>query len=171
MDFDQEIAEHLRQLRDLDAQVRSSAAGWLGALGSEGTPAIAPLYEACRDENMYVRGEALHSLVEITQALPNADAWPLLVAGVPTLTALLDDPWLDVRCSAMSMLGEIANVKEIGPAAGPALQRLRALLAEEKPTLTEHPEGWDLETEVRILRESAAEAIAAIAERGLDAAP
>jgi hypothetical protein len=118
VDSDQEIAEHLRQLRDPYAKNRSSAPGWLGALGSEGTPAIAPLYEACRDENIYVRGEALHSLLEIARALPDAGAWPLLIAGVPTLTALLDDPWLDVRCSAMSMLMEIANVKDIGPAAG-----------------------------------------------------
>jgi hypothetical protein len=41
---------------------------------------------------LYVRGEALNSLVEITQALRDASAWPQLVAGVPTLTALLDDP-------------------------------------------------------------------------------
>jgi hypothetical protein len=71
----------------------------------------------------------------------------------------------------MSMLREIANVKDIGPAAGPALQRLRALLAEEKPTSTEHPEDWDFETEVRILRESAAEAIEALAETGSAGTP
>jgi hypothetical protein len=171
MDVDEEIAEHLHELRDPDAEIRASAAGCLGALGLEGTPAIAPLYEACRDENMYVRGEALHSLVEITQALPDAGAWPLLVAGVPTLTALLDDPWLDVRCSAMTMLREIANVREIGPAVGPALQRLRALLIEDKPTLTEHPEGWDLEAEIRILRESAVETIDAIGETGSNVTP
>src|SRR5262249_47478556 len=88
-----ELDEFLPQLRNPDPDVRSSAAGALGAPGSDGVPAIAALYEACRDENMYVRGEALHSLVEITRGLPDAAAWPLLVAGVPTLTALLDDPW------------------------------------------------------------------------------
>jgi hypothetical protein len=71
----------------------------------------------------------------------------------------------------MSLLTEIANMKDIGPKSGPALRRMRALLTEEKPTLTEHPEGWDAETERRILRESAAEAIEAIAGTGSDSAP
>jgi hypothetical protein len=54
-------------------------------------------------------------------------------------------------------------LKEIGPAAAPALPRLQALLSNDIPGLTEHPERWGLETEVRLVRESAAEAIEAIA--------
>jgi hypothetical protein len=154
-----ELDELLPLLRNPDPEVRSNAAGALGALGPDGVPAIAPLFEACRDENMYVRGEAVHSLWEIAGSFWNdkeSVAWQLLTAGVPTLIALLDDPWWSVRCSAMSVL------KEIGPAARPALPRLRALLTDENPGLTAHPEGWDSETEIRLLRESAAEAIGAI---------
>jgi HEAT repeat protein len=107
--------------------VRSNAAGALGALGPDGVPAIVPLFEACRDENMYVRGEAVHSLWEIAGSFCNSKesaGWRLLVAGLPTLIERLDDPWWDVRCSAMSVL------KQLGPAAKPALPRLQALLTE-----------------------------------------
>src|SRR5262245_7160222 len=172
MDFDQELAEHLRQLRDPDPKVRSGAAGWLGALSTEGTPAIAPLYEACQDENMHVRGEATYALVEIAKFLDDDTGWELLIAGVPTLIALLDDPWLDVRCSAMSLLEELSGgPTSLGPATRAALPRLRALLTEENPTLTEHPERWSLEAEIGILRKSAAEAIEAIEETESEATP
>jgi HEAT repeat protein len=151
-----EVDDLLRELRNPDPKVRSAAAGALGALGADGIPAIEPLYEVCSDPNMYVRGEALHSLWEIACASSDADAWPLLVAGVPTLIALLDDPWWSVRCSAMTLLAEI------GPEAEAALPRLRALLTNEPPGLTEHPEGWGLETAIRLVREGATEAIEAI---------
>lgn len=156
-----ELDELLPQLRDPDPDQRISAAGALGALGADGIPAIASLFEACRDEDMYVRGEAAHSLWEIVGAFWNdkeSAAWPLFQAGVPILVALLDDPWWSVRCSAMSVL------KKLGPAAAVALPRLRMLLTEETPNLMEHPEGWGSETELRLLRENATEAIAAIAE-------
>ena len=154
-----EFDELLPALHDSDPRVRSSAAGALGALGRDGIPAISPLYEACRDADMYVRGEALHSLCEIAGSFWNdkqAAAWPLLESGVPTLIALLDDPWWSARCSAMSVL------KELGSAATTALPRLRKLLTDDKPNLTAHPEEWGLETEIRLLRESATEAIEAI---------
>jgi HEAT repeat protein len=155
-----ELDDLLPQLRDKDPDVRSSAAGALGALGPDGIPAITPLYEACRDKDMHVRGEAVHSLWEIAGSFSNnnADAWPLLVAGVPTLISLLDDPWWDVRCSAMSVL------KQMGSAAGPALPRLRALLTDDNLNFTEYPESWGLEAVIRIVRESATKAIEAITE-------
>ena len=154
-----ELDEFLPQLRDSDPEVRSFAAGALGALGSDGIPTITPLYEACQDIDMYVRGEALHSLWEIAGSCwdeKSAAAWPLLEAGIPTLIALLDDPWWSARCSAMTLL------KELGSAAAPALPSLQALLTEEISNLTAHPEEWGLETEIRLIRESATGAIEAI---------
>ncbi len=157
-----ELAELIPQLRDPDPDVRNSAAGALGALGADGIPAITPLYEACRDTDMYARGESLHSLWEIASCLSeDDDAWSLLIAGVPTLIELLDDPWWSVRCSAMTLLGKI------GPVAAPALPRLRALLTgDEAPTLTAHPEGWGSDTEIRLIRETAVNAIRVIANDG-----
>jgi hypothetical protein len=117
---------------------------------------------------MYVRGEAVHALWEIAGSFRKkreSAAWSLLVAGVPTLIALLDDPWCDVRCSAMSLL------KELGSAAKSALPRLRGFLTDEKPSVTEHPEGWGLETEIHLMKEGAQQAIAGITGTGSDATP
>ena len=126
-----ELDELLPALRDTDADVRANAAGALGALGADGVPAIAPLFAACRDVNHHVRGEAAHSLWEIAGSLYDQESagWPSLTAGLPTLISLLDDPSWDVRCCAMSVL------QRLGPAAEPALPRLRQLLTGEMPGL------------------------------------
>lgn len=121
------IDESIRQLRDPDPDVRCEAAGTLGAFGRDGVSAIAPLFEACRDEDRYVRGEAAHSLWELAcscvGAVPGAESH--FAAGLSTLIELLDDPESDVRCSALAVL------TALGPLASPALPRALALLVIE----------------------------------------
>jgi HEAT repeat protein len=129
MTDDELIADLLQQLQAADPEVRCEAAGALGALGEDGTAAVEPLFNACRDQDVHVRGEAAHSLWELTGscvgAVPAAEQ--LLIAGIPTLIALLDDSSEYVRESAMEVL------KRLGPSASAALPRLREVAVGGSP--------------------------------------
>ena len=125
MTNDELVADLLRQLRADDPDARCEAAGALGALGRAGILAIEPLFDACRDQDVHVRGEAAHSLWELAGSCVGAvpEAERLLATGIPVLVVLLDDPSEDVRDSAAGVLGRL------GSSATAALPQLRELAA------------------------------------------
>jgi HEAT repeat protein len=136
MTDDDLIRDLLQQLRSADPDVRCDAAGALGALGGDGAAVIGPLFDACRDPDEHVRGEAVHSLWELAGSFVGAvpDAEEQLAAGVPVLVLLLDDPSADVRGSAVGVL------ERLGPVAQAALPRLQELAAGGNPDLAEAAE-------------------------------
>lgn len=142
----QAIADRLRELRSVDPLVRGCAAAGLGAYGIDCEPAIRPLLDACGDSDDNVREAAVCSLAELAAAVvgvvPSAERD--LVAGIPTLIVMLDDPSECTSCAAAQTL------EKIGPSAAVALRRLQELARSPDPSR----------------RMSAKEAIAAIARGG-----
>jgi arylsulfatase A-like enzyme len=124
--------ELVQLLADADSAVRSWAAVGLLALDGEAKPAEAALLKAAADPSPSVRIAAAEALSAIGR---EAEALPVLIAALHH-----EDGW--VRLQAAVVLGKI------GPKARPALDEMKAVLAEKSPHQSAQYLQWALQRAV-----------------------